>query len=113
MFGGDNIGGGAPLLAVRPDGQEVVLPSVMMTAERARPRFLADGSGVVFLQGRFWAPDFCLFDFASGSVHQLTRIGDDASEGHISNFDVTPDNRIIFDRIAENSDIVLINRPGR
>jgi Tol biopolymer transport system component len=113
VFSGDNIGGGARLLAVRPDGQEVVLPSVIMAAEKGRPRFLADGSGVVFLQGRFWAPEFFLFDFTSGSVRQLTRIGDDADEGHISSFDVTPDNRIIFDRIAENSDILLINRPGR
>ena len=113
VFAGENIAGAAPLLAVRSDGQEVRLPDVRMTADTARPRFLAGGSGVVFLKGRFWAPDFWLLDFASKSVHQITRISGDASEGHISSFDVTGDNRIIFDRIADNSDILLINRPGR
>jgi hypothetical protein len=65
------------------------------------------------MKGSFWAPDFWLFDFASNSVHQLTRISGDTTEGHINSFDVTPDNRLVFDRIVDNSDVVLIIRPAR
>jgi Tol biopolymer transport system component len=112
IFAGQNIGGAARMLGVRSDGQAVGLPEIRMSAEKGRPRFLDDGSGVVFLKGSFWAPEFWLFDLASKTQRQLTRIGNDANEGHINAFDVTPDNRIVFDRIAENSDILLINRPA-
>jgi Tol biopolymer transport system component len=113
VFGGENIAAASPLLAIRADGHDLPLPDVQMMADKAGPRFLPDGSGVVFMKGSFWAPDFWLFDFASNSVHQLTRISGDTTEGHINSFDVTPDNRLVFDRIVDNSDVVLIIRPAR
>jgi hypothetical protein len=51
--------------------------------------------------------DFWLLDFATGKQRQLTRLGD---HGRLSTFDITPDGRaIVFDRLRDNSDIVLID----
>jgi Tol biopolymer transport system component len=113
VFAGDNVSARAPLLAIRPNGEEVEMPPVLMTGEIGGPRFLADGSGIVYLQGKRWAPEFWLIDLKTKTSRQLTRISDDSSQGTIGAFDVTPDGRIIFGRLAENSDIVLINRPPR
>jgi hypothetical protein len=50
--------------------------------------------------------DFWLLDFATGRQRQLTRLGD---HGRLQTFDVTRDGKhIVFDRLQENSDIVLI-----
>jgi dipeptidyl aminopeptidase/acylaminoacyl peptidase len=108
-FSGDHTGGSSPLLMVRPDGQKVPMPDVLISAQTG-PRFLADGSGIVFLEGRYGS-ELWLLDLKTKERRQLTRIAGDTTQGSIGAFDVTPDGRIIFDRRAENSDIVLIRRP--
>jgi len=56
------------------------------------------------------APDFWLLDLATKTTRQLTHLGDRG--GRIQTFDVVPDGKaIVFDRIRENSDIVLIQLP--
>jgi len=112
VYTGPNVGGVVPLQAVRPTGERVELPLVQMMPT-GRPRYLPDGSGVVYLQRTGWAPDLWLYEFATRTTRQLTRISHDSSQGRIQHFDVTPDRTIIFDRLAENSDIVLIARPPR
>jgi serine/threonine protein kinase/Tol biopolymer transport system component len=102
----DIVGGQVPLLAVRPDGTPVAMPTV-----RVRPggyRFLPDGSGLVFL-ATLQSMDFWLFDFATKQTRQLTRL---ARRGAVRAFDITPDGtHIVFDRSRENSDVVLIELP--
>ncbi len=101
-----SVGGQVPLLAVRPDGAQVELPSV-----RVRPggyRFLPDGTGLVYLAS-LMSIDFWLLDFATKQTRQLTRL---ANRGAVGAFDITPDGRhIVFDRSRENSDVVLIDLP--
>jgi hypothetical protein len=47
---------------------------------------------------------------ATKTTRQLTRLSDRG--GWIQTFDITPDGKeIVFDRIRENSDIVLIDLP--
>jgi hypothetical protein len=52
---------------------------------------------------------FWLLNLATGKTHPLTRLSD---RGPIRAFDITRDGKeIVFDRIRETSDIVLIDLP--
>jgi class 3 adenylate cyclase/Tol biopolymer transport system component len=104
VYAGQQVGFFRPLLAVRPDGSPVELPSIQVL-DGERCRFLPDGKGLVY-QGPL---DFWLLDLISNETKQLTRL---PSPSSTRTFDVTPDgSQIIFDRLRENSDIVLIELP--
>jgi len=113
-YAGDNVGGHAPLLAVRPDGTPVELPDLQaIPAPGGSARFVPDGSALVFLRGAR-ARDFWRLDLPSMQVRQLTNIATETDLGDIGSFDVTSDGRrIIFDRQRDNSDIRLIDLPAR
>ena len=60
-------------------------------------------------QGGFRRQDFWLLDLAIGARRQLTRLKPGES---LQRFDVSPDGkRVVFERVWENSDIVLIEIP--
>jgi Tol biopolymer transport system component len=113
VFAGSSKGGRSPLLGVKPDGQQVDLPDVRMFGVSARPRFLPDGSGVVFPfnsdpgQG----PDLWLLDLAKRTTRQLTALAGSGTQGMIGVFDITADGKLVFDRQADNSDVLLIKLP--
>jgi tricorn protease-like protein len=57
----------------------------------------------------FQAGNFWLLDLATKKQRQLTRL---SNQGLIQTFDITPDGKeIVFDRLRENSNIVLIDLP--
>ena len=57
------------------------------------------------------ALDFWLFDLVSGERRQLTSL---SNKGSLRGFDITPDGtHIVFDRVRQNGDIVLIERPKK
>ena len=59
------------------------------------------------MQGALTSEDFWLLDIGRLKSRQLTHL-DDA--GAMLAFDITPDGKqIVFDRLKENSDIVLID----
>ena len=91
---------------MKPDGSPVNFPRVLV-----RPggyRFLPDGSGLVFLE-RIQSLDFSLLDFATGQTRRLTRLD---NQGTLRTFDITADGKhIVFDRMRQNSNIVLIELP--
>jgi dipeptidyl aminopeptidase/acylaminoacyl peptidase len=118
VYAGPSVGGGSPLLAVRPDGTPVPLPPVRTVASSisGRHRFLPDGSGVVFVTANAGVNvrDFWLLDLASRKTQHLAELTWTTSQGEIGTFDITPDGKhIVFDRSSDNSDIVLIDRPQR
>ena len=106
----DGSGGGAtfPLRAVRPDKAPIAMPEISYRGDYEGYRFLPDGKSMVVLQGQFRAMDFVLIDLASGQKRQLTKL----RPGYqVRSFDLSPDGKeILFDRVQENSDIVLIDR---
>ena len=84
------------------------MPEISYRGDYEGYRFLPDGKSMVVLQGQFRAMDFVLIDLASGQKRQLTKL----KPGYqVRSFDLSPDGKeILFDRVQENSDIVLIDR---
>jgi serine/threonine protein kinase len=101
--------GGAnfPVRAVRPDKTPVPMPDFRYRGDFEGFHFLPNGKLVV-LQGEFRAQDFWEIDLASGEKRRLTQLHPNYS---VRSFDISPDGReILFERIREQSDIVLIDR---
>ena len=79
-------------------------------AQGERLRLLPNGKGLVFMSGSYAAPDFELYDFATRQTRLLARPGLTSARS----FDIAPDGKqIVFDRVRENSDIVLIELADR
>ncbi len=101
----------SPLRAVTPDGAPVEMPSLGIYTAGERFRFLPDGKGLVYMQGTQPWQDFWLLDLATKKTRQLTHLDDRSA---MRTFDITPDGKhIVFDRLRENSDIVLIELPKK
>jgi Tol biopolymer transport system component len=99
----------APVKAVTPDGKPFPFPQLSVDRDGDSYRFLPDGSQLVVKQGGFRRQGFWLLDLASGARRQLTRLKPGES---LQRFDVSPDGkRVVFERVWENSDIVLIELP--
>jgi Tol biopolymer transport system component len=65
VYAAVNVGFFAPLLAVRPDGTPVKLPSIEVLREGVSVRFLPNGSGLVYMQGLPSAQTLWLLDLAT------------------------------------------------
>src|SRR5208282_303241 len=109
VYAGTNVSTFAPLLAVRPDGTSVKLPEITLRRLGERVRFLPDGKSLIYMQGLLASQDFWLLDLASMKSRPLTRLQNRAA---MQTFDVTSDGKqIVFDRLLENSQVVMIDLP--
>lgn len=107
VYAGPEVGGSMPLLAVSPDGTSVALPAISLDEWGERVRLLPNGKALVYMQGQ----DFWLLDLVTKKTRQLTQLHNSAD---MRTFDITTNGRsIVFDRLHENSDIVLIDLPGK
>jgi serine/threonine protein kinase/Tol biopolymer transport system component len=107
VYTGANVGPDAPLMAVRPDGTALPFPAIRVRRDGIRARFLPGGKGLVYMQGRSAAQDFWLLDLASLKTRPLTHLQNPSA---MLAFDIAPDGKhIVFDRLRENSDLVLID----
>lgn len=109
-FAGPNVFTLAPLLAVRPDGTPAKMPAIRIQRDGERMRFMPDGRGLIFMAAAEATPwqDFWLLDFRTMNTRRLTRLTDRAT---MRTFDITPDGKqIVFDRLRENSAVILIDR---
>jgi Tol biopolymer transport system component len=109
VYAGTNVRTFAPLLGVRPDGTSVKLPEINLRRLGERVRFLPDGKSLIYMQGLLASQDFWLLDLASMKSHLLTRLQNRAA---MRTFDLTSDGKqIVFDRLRENSQVVMIDLP--
>jgi Tol biopolymer transport system component len=109
VYSGAVVGPDAPLLAMQPDGSPVALPELRTLQNGERARFLPDGSGLIYAERFEGQLDFGLLDLGTMKSRRLTRLD---NRGTLRTFDITPDGKqIVFDRLQDNSDIVLIDLP--
>src|SRR3984885_2217447 len=109
VYAGTNVRTFAPLLAVRPDGTSVKLPEIILRRLGERVRFLPDGKSLIYMGGLLASQDFWLLDLASTKSRPLARLQNRAT---MRTFDVTSDGKqIVFDRLRENSQVVMIDLP--
>jgi Tol biopolymer transport system component len=109
VYAGTNVSTFAPLLAVRPDGTSVELPHISLRRLGEHVRFSPDGKSLIYMQGLLASQDFWLLDLASMKSRPLTRLQNRAT---MRTFDVTSDGKqIVFDRLRENSQVVMIELP--
>jgi Tol biopolymer transport system component/predicted Ser/Thr protein kinase len=107
VYAGPNVAGQSPVLAVRPDGVQVEWPNITVQRDGERIRFLPSGKSLVYMQGQGQIQDFWILDIATKNTRQLAHLTTNAT---MRTFDITPDGKqIVFDRLRENSDIVLID----
>jgi serine/threonine protein kinase len=110
LYAGADVGGFSPLLAVRPDGTRTEWPHITVERDGERIRFLPGGKALIYMQGYATFQDFWILDMATKSARQLTHFT--PYNTTMRTFDITPDGKqIVFDRLRENSDIVLIDLP--
>jgi Tol biopolymer transport system component len=107
-YAGPSVSGLPPILAVRPDGTPVEWPSIRVRTGGQRHRFTPDGKALVYMEESIGP--FRMLDLATMQIRDLTsRLAPLAA---MQTFDITPDSRrVVFDRVLDNSDIVLIDLP--
>ncbi len=98
----------ATLRAMRPDGTAVELPEINLRLRGERYRFLPNGKSLVYMQGEFPWQNFWLLDLTTRNSRPLSNLT--GSGTTMRTFDITPDGKqIVFDRLRENTDVVLID----
>ena len=100
-----------PIKAVTPDGRPYPFPTVSVDRVGDSYQFIPNTSRLVVKLGGFRRQNFWLLDIASGDRRPLTALRPGES---VHRFAVSPDGkRIVFERVRENSDVVLIELPRR
>jgi serine/threonine protein kinase/Tol biopolymer transport system component len=112
VYTGPVVGITGPLLMVRPDGTPAEAPAIRVRVFSERYRFVPGRQELVYVptvvQGA--AEHFWLLDLATKKSRQLASFDSSLTR----TFDITPDGKqIVFDRLRENSDIVLIDLPTK
>jgi Tol biopolymer transport system component len=111
VFVGDFAGNLQGLRALRPDGSPVELPEIRVSRSGERTRFSRDGKSLIYMQGSLGSQDFWILDLATRKSRQLAHLN---STVRMRTFDITADGKqIVFDRMRDNSDIVLIDLPRK
>jgi WD40 repeat protein len=109
VYSGTNVRTFAPLLAVHPDGTSLELPHILLRRLGERVRFAPDGKSLIYMQGLLASQDFWRLDLASMKSRPLTKLQNRAT---MRTFDVSSDGKqIVFDRLRENSQVVMIDLP--
>ncbi len=97
--------------AITPDKTPVRMPDIQVNYTTATPyRFVPNRKALIFLKwGGAGPQNFSWVDLETGKQRQLTELKTDLE---IQSFDVSPDGKqIVFDRVRNNSDIVLMDLP--
>ncbi|MGH9869057.1 MAG: protein kinase domain-containing protein [Candidatus Polarisedimenticolia bacterium] len=112
VYTGPVVGGTGPLLMVDPDGTPIEAPAIRVRWGNERYCFVPGRQELVYVPtaSRSASEHFFLLDLATKQSRQLASFDSRPTR----TFDITPDGKqIVFDRLRENSDIVLIELPTK
>jgi Tol biopolymer transport system component/tRNA A-37 threonylcarbamoyl transferase component Bud32 len=110
IYSGADVGTTFPVKAVSADGAPFPLRNLILTRGARRLAFLGEDA-LIIMKGNVSHKDFWYLDLKTGRERQLTNLGRGFT---IGDFDISPDGReIVFDRIREESDIVLFDLPAQ
>jgi hypothetical protein len=105
VYSGADVGATFSVKAVSADGASRMLPNLILTRGARRLAFLGGDDALVIMKGDITHKEFWIVDLKTGRERQLTNLG---REFAVSDFDLSEEGReIIFDRVREESDIVL------
>jgi len=96
------------LKAITPEKAAISIPDILVSYIPGAPyRFVPNRKALIYLKpGRFQEQNFFWVDLETGQQRQLTDL---KREFGIQSFDITADGKqILFDRVRDNSDIVLM-----
>ena len=111
VYAGVEVGTRFSLKAATADGKPHRIPEITLSRGSSRFSFLPGRPVLVVLEGEFWHKNFWSIDLLTGQRRQLTNIN---KEFLIGDFDISPDGKeIIFGRLKENSNVILIDFPSR
>jgi serine/threonine protein kinase/Tol biopolymer transport system component len=115
VYAEQQAGGTFDVKTMTPEGASVVVPGVASLGSRfplafGTPyRFMPGGKALITLQGTAPNQNFFRLDLETGEQRQLTSF-DRTTGSVVQNFDISPDGtRIVFDRLRNHADIVLMN----
>jgi len=108
VYSGPDVGTTFPLRAAAADGRVHTLHSLILTRGARHVSFLRGPHTLVILRGEIGNKNLWLVDLETGMERQLTNF---SRNFVIKDFDISSDGQeIVFDRVQENSDLVLISR---
>jgi hypothetical protein len=86
------------------------LPSLLLTRGARRFAITAAPAALVLMRGDIGHKDLWAVDLENGSERQLTHLPPDFV---VTDFDISADGtELVLDRLEENSELALIERPG-
>jgi Tol biopolymer transport system component len=111
VYAGVEVGTRFSLKAATSDGKPYRIPEITLSRGSSRFSFLPGQSVLVVLEGEFWLKNFWSVDLITGKRRQLTNFD---REFLINDFDISPDGKeIIFGRLKESSNVILIDFPAQ
>jgi Tol biopolymer transport system component len=111
VYRGAESGPNFPVLAATADGAPRDIAEIVLPRGARSFAFLPGGKTLLILKGELRSKNFWLVDLETGAERQLTDLG---PEFVIGDFDLSADGQeIVFDRIREDSDVVMIELADR
>jgi Tol biopolymer transport system component len=109
VYSGRDIGTTFPVRAAAADGRAYAIPSLILTRGARRLVILRDPPGLIVLRGDIGHKDIWVVDLQGRGERQLTALPPDFT---VNDFDISADgSELILDKVEDNSDMALIERP--
>lgn len=109
LYSGPDIGTAFSVKAATAQATPHPIPGMTLTRGTRHFTFLDGGRALVLLRGEIQHKNLWLVNLVNGGERQLTNFSPDFD---VRDFDISPDGReVVFERVQERSDVVLLDLP--